>query len=122
MTDNLDSEKGGSLVRLMQASASNIKKERANQVLSNIHTTFKQRVDASYNKIEELNARKNEMLYKLIPNTTIQTDFEVDPTDFVNKRVSIVKELVNEKIWFEALKKEYFELFGKNYVEPETFL
>ena len=122
MTDNLENEKAGSLVRLMQTSSSNIKKERANQVLTNIHTTFKQRVDASYNKIEELNARKTEMLYKLIPNTTIQTDFEVDPADFVNKRLNILKELVNEKIWFEALTKEYFELFGKNYTKPETFL
>lgn len=122
MTESTNDEKAGSLVRLMQTSTANIKKERANQVLTNIHTTFKQRVDASYNKIEELNARKTEMLYKLIPNTTIQTDFEVDPADFVNKRLNILKELVNEKIWFEALTKEYFELFGKNYTKPETFL
>ena len=112
----------GSLVSLMQASTSTIKKERANQVINNVHTTFKQKLDASFNRIGELNAKKSEMLHKLVPNTSTQTNFEVNAVDFVDKRVEMIKELANEKMWFEALKEEYTDLFGKEYIEPEPFL
>jgi len=112
----------GSLVNLMRASVSKIKQERANQVLNNVHTTFKQKVDASFNKIGELAARKADLLHKLVPTTTIQTDFNVNAVDFVDQDCKILQELLNEEIWFEGLKKEYKALFGKEYVEPESFL
>jgi len=112
----------GALVSLMKASSSKIKLERANQVLNNVHVTFKQKVDASFNKIGELQAAKADLLHKLVPTTTIQTDYNVNAVDFVDQTTELTKKLANEKMWFTALKEEYCNLFGKEYVEPESFL
>ena len=113
--------KGGTLVALMKSSSSEIMKERGNQVLTNIHSTFKQKIDASFNRINELKIKKTELLHKLVPSTTIQTAFDVNTVDFVDKNVELVRELANEELWFGALKAEYFELFDKEYTEPESF-
>lgn len=120
--ENENVKSTGTLVELMQSSAANVKRERANQVINSVHTNFKQKIDACFNRIGEMKAKKAEMLLKLVPNTTIQTNFEVNEVDFVDKRVELLKSIENEQIWFVALKKDYEELFGKPYTEPESFL
>ena len=45
--ENANVSEDGKLVSLMQASSSTVKKDRANQVLNNVHTSFKQKIDAA---------------------------------------------------------------------------
>lgn len=112
----------GELVNLIHANTSTIKKERGNQVLTNVHITFKQKIDAVWNKINEYKIRQTDLLHKLVPKTTIETSFDVNSIDFVDKNLDILKEMANEELWLEKLKIEYKRLFGKDYVEPESFL
>lgn len=114
-------EVNGTLVSLMQANTATIKRERANQVLANVHNTFKQKLDSSWSKINELTIKQTDLMHSLVPKTSINTAFDVNAVEFTDKDVAITKELANEQLWLEALKKRYQELFGKAYVEPETF-
>ena len=112
----------GVLVSVMQSSSKDIKKERANQALTNAHMAFKQKIDVVYNDINTLKIRQTDLIHNLVPKTTISTEFDVNTTDFVDKNIKILEDLTNKELWYEALKAEYLRLFGKVYVEPQAFL
>ena len=112
----------GMLVNLVKQSPKEIREGRGEQALNDIHICFKQKVDAVFSKLNKLKNDMNNQLYKLIPNTTFSTSFDINPTEFVDSRTESVKELTNTELWYEALKKDYRKLFGKDYVEPESLL
>ena len=118
MTEN----KTGSLVEILKSSVGEIRRERANNIVTNIHRAFKEKIDSAYNKLEEIKVTKAEKLTKMLPSTTVATTFEVNTTQFVDEWEKLVKEELNLKLYFEALKFEYKSLFEKEYVEPESFI
>ena len=112
----------GVLVKLIHASSNELKQTIANQAISGAHGLFKQKVDAVWTKINQNKIRQVNLTNTLIPKTTVDIVYEVNVSDFVDKDLEILKEMTNDEIWLGKLKDEYKRLFGKDYVEPETFL
>ena len=123
MENNIETtEQKGTLINLMTSSNKQIKAERANQVINNIHLIFKGKIDALFNRIGDLKAQDADLLQKLVPSTTLSTSFEVNASEFVDNTIKISTDLVNASMLYEALKIKYQNLFGRQYQEPEPFL
>ena len=123
MENNIETtEQKGTLINLMTSSNKQIKAERANQVINNIHLIFKGKIDALFNRIGDLKAQDADLLQKLVPSTTLSTSFEVNASEFVDNTIKISTDLVNASMLYEALKIKYQTLFGRQYQEPESFL
>ncbi len=123
MSDKINQEPTeGMLVNLVKSSPKDIREGRGTQALNDVHLTYKQKIDAVHSKITALKNEMKNQLYKLVPNSTTQTNYDINPLEFIEKRVKLVEEYENTTIWFTALKADYKILFGKTYVEPESLL
>lgn len=119
-TENIN--ESGILVSLLNSPDRKIKAERANIIVVNIHRTFKEKIDAVYNMREEIKLKDSERINNILPKETTSTEFEVNVTKFVDDITTAVKDSVNLEVYYEALKTKYKSLFGKDYVEPESFI